>query len=274
LPLLLLHGLTYSTMAVFDLAVPGRARAEYSLLLRLAGLGIETYALDFPGHGLSSADPDGTEDITNGVKVGHQVRSVATALRWIGEQHSVRPVLLGWSWGAKVAARCANQYPDLLSGLIYWSPYWPTVATGSPTEVRPVSGRTGRRVNTVEDAASGFVTPGAFEPVVRDAFIQRALQVDPTSPVIVDRTSPRLNPPFDPRHLPMPVLLVQGANEPWKSGRVRDFEEGKVLSSLPNAASRRVVIPNSDHNIQFGFARHQFDRVILEFILRLVSEPA
>jgi len=245
-PILLLHGATYSTLSVFDLAVPSAARDEYSTVLRLARMGHKVFALDFHGYGASGG-------ITGRADTTLHVAATAVAVAEVTRLTGRRPVLIGWSWSAQVAGRYAAEAPDTIQALIHYGGLWGGGRHGAQIKAHFLRQKlTGeRRINTVEHSGADFRTPSAYSPTVRDAFMAFALTVDPTSPNLPIHALQRELPIVDPTRIVIPILVAHGANDHSIIGD--DMDEFLALAPAP--LKRRAKIPNCDHIAQLNWAR-------------------
>lgn len=250
-PVLLLHGVTYSSRSVFDLAVPGHPREEYSLIRGLAARGHDVYALDLAGYGMSDDDPL--------ADLGSQVRDVRHVLDEIRDRTGITPALLGWSWGAQVAARLANEHPDRLRALVFWGSFWGGGSVARPVTAPPPGGR---RVNTVEHAAADFATPAHYDAFVRDAFVRMALVVDPTSPVVGRVEVAAGVPLHDPARISVPLLALRGSHDPICD----PVDLAEYVARVPHGDKALVEIAGSDHNTQFSHGRHELVDHLDEFL--------
>ncbi|PNG89865.1 alpha/beta hydrolase [Streptomyces malaysiensis] len=253
-PVLLLHGGAYSTMAVFHHPHRPAGEETYSLLEALAFRGFDPYGLDFTGYGGSrSGDlvPEGMEWFLD---------DAASAARRIRARTGHAPIVLGWSWGAQVAAALAET-PDV-SGLIFWGGVWGEKADLVPEPLRALPRPAGPwRTNTREHALADFLTPGSHDPRVADAFAEHALRTDPRSPSASRLVFLSGLPLFDPRRIRHPALLVHGEYDPL-AGRA-DHEALADALAGPGVAYR--VVPGADHNIQFGLSRAVFFDLLRDF---------
>ena len=119
-PVLLLHGQTWSSVAVYHLAGGGGDMGEDRSLLRALHRtqNIQPYAMDFRGFGGTTKDASGLAEPLR------CVADVVSVLDWLHERHGaaastpIRPALLGWSHGALVAQIAAQRHADALSKLI------------------------------------------------------------------------------------------------------------------------------------------------------------
>ncbi|WP_309676076.1 alpha/beta hydrolase [Halomonas eurihalina] len=256
-PVLLLHGVTYSAASVFDLAVPGYERADFSTLLQLTWRGLDTWALDFAGYGLSGPRPyPDTETINDYVA---QVRAASIEIE---ARTGVLPVLVGWSWGAQVASRFAGHYPKSCPGLVFWSGLWG--GSGMINYMREVRfPKEVRRRNTPTHAAADFRTPVAYAPEVRTAFISHALSLDPTSPTTGLRETVLNMPLHNPVNITCPVLAIHGELDPVV--QIDDITD--YVAALASPHKWHIRLPGADHNAQFGHDRNRLFDAIADFCI-------
>lgn len=254
---LLLHGVTYSSLSVFDLEVRGYDRKEFSLILRLAAAGFSVYALDFEGYGLS-------ETRAGEASVDGYCLDVLYALHMI-ERHSgfSKTNIVGWSWGAQVGARFAGMWPERVERLVFWGSFWGGSRYGAPYALRNmIPPSTPRRLNNPLHAGADFRTSTYYDDAVREAFISRALSIDPTSPTLGLHAVACDVPLHNPSKLTMPVLAVHGSNDPMSTRE--DILE--FLASVPHSKVYYELIADADHNAQFCHNRRNLDQVISKFL--------
>ncbi|MCW7762562.1 alpha/beta hydrolase [Photorhabdus luminescens] len=260
--ILMLHGVTYSSSSVFHLSVPGYSIEEYSLILQLAKVGIGCWALDFAGYGLSDTSPNQKHET-----IEDYVDQVSIAIKLIYQQTGQRPIVAGWSWGAQVASKLAEKESNNISGLVFWGGLWG--GTGQASHIRNLSlPSKSRRINTAEHASADFKTPSAFDKVVKNAFIIEALFVDPSSPTTGVRETINNIPLHEPSHINAPTLVIHGELDPV-SGTQDTID---YVSNLGTFQTRYLVIPESDHNVQFNHNRYQLYEALAEFCWDYASE--
>lgn len=258
-PVLLLHGVTYSSLSVFDLAAPGAPRDAYSPMLALARDGFAVYALDSEGYGLSPIRPGGS-------RLSDYAHDLHAAIESIRRRHRGRRVaLVGWSWGAQLAARHLSRVdPDApVSHLVFWGSCWGGGENGPPAALRGLSPpATARRINTPEHARADFRTPSTYAPAIREAFARQALRLDPTSPTLGLHAVARSLPLHDPQRIRVPTMAIHGRNDPMADpGDIREW-----LARIDHCERRHRVIPNADHNAQFSVSRSALLNEIASFI--------
>lgn len=177
IPLLLLHGRTWSSVPVYHLiggtnnsgeASSSDGGENRSLLQALYDTNhIQPYAMDFRGFGGTIKDESGF------IEPLRCVSDIVSVLNWIHDKHNNecseggrghRPALLGWSHGALLAQITAQRHPDTLSKLIlYGSIYNPNVKYSIPTEDMPHTGHTDHDDFPVHEMTSRNEYDGAME---------------------------------------------------------------------------------------------------------------
>ena len=245
-PVLLLHGVTYSSMSVFDLAVPGHPRRDYSLIAQMAEAGIDTFALDFAGYGLSASDPEVRQ-------TGDHVDQVRVAIAEIRARTGCRPVVVGWSWsGHVVGSLGATVSKDEVAGIVIWGAQWGGGPAGRPGFILSMSPPASpRRVNSAAHAGADFRNPGHYDPAVRDAFVDWARFLDPTSPTLGLAELVAAMPLFNPARFSMPVLVLHGSHDPV----VVEEDVVAMLDAITVPDTSRIIVPGGDHNAQYNYCR-------------------
>lgn len=252
--ILLLHGVTYSSTSVFHLQVDGQAPEEYSMILKLGQLGIGTWALDFSGYGLSDTHPNQKEET-----IKDYVDQVRCAVEHIHQQSGQYPVVAGWSWGAQVASLAVAKFPNIFSGLIFWSGIWGGSGKANSLKMAklPIAHR---RINTTEHAGADFSTPLSFTAEVKAAFVKKALMVDPSSPTTGIRETIEHMPLHDPLQITIPTLVIQGENDAV-------VNPDDITAYYHSLASKNVhyEVISADHNAQFSNQRFALVQSIENF---------
>ncbi|HEV2854548.1 MAG TPA: alpha/beta fold hydrolase [Thermoanaerobaculia bacterium] len=249
--LLLLHGRTWSSLPNFDLQVAGERR---SLMDAFTARGYAVYALDLRGYG---ATP---RDATGWLTPERAVEDVATALDWIGRRETGqgRPVLLGLSRGAQVAAFVAQRHPEKLSAVVLlgYAADLDRKIPSTPPDQKPA-----KEANTAANAGSDFITPGAISPVAKEAFIAAALAADP---VRSDwRDEDQFN-AVDPAAIKVPVLLIHGEHDPLATV----VKGEKLFARLGTGDRAWVIIPGADHAVHLEDAQARLVKAVAGFIER------
>jgi pimeloyl-ACP methyl ester carboxylesterase len=253
---LLVHGRTWSSRPDFDLQVPGLQR---SVLVSLAARGWAAYAIDLRGYG------DTPRDATGWMTPRRSALDVVNVLEWIARQHPAlpRPGLVGWSRGAAIAMLAAQQAPPRASALVMFGFAFDPDASFADGSV---PARPAREKNTVESAASDFISPKVTPTAVVRAFVAQALKADP---VLVDaKDDAELN-ALDPRHFSLPTLVIYGERDPG----VEPVDARKFVARLAAADKRLVVLPGADHAAHLEDTHDMWIAAVDAFLARFAARP-
>lgn len=228
--ILFVHGGTWSARPDFDLQVPGEPR---SVLEAFAARGYAAYAIDLRGYGATPRDPSGWTTLNR------SAADVAAVLGWIHGQAPSLPVpsLFGWSAGSGVAQLAAQRWPARMSALVLIG----YAFDPDSTFTADTSHRTTPVVkNTAEAAASDFITAGAIDERVKQAYITQALAADPVA--VAWRHEDELN-AIRPGLVHVRTLLLQGEHDPYSPTPLN----ARFFTRLGTADREWVVIAGADH---------------------------
>jgi pimeloyl-ACP methyl ester carboxylesterase len=265
-PVLLLHGSTLPGSIAYSLAFDGQ-----SWLGDLAARGHDAWALDFRGYGLSwKPQDDGARPSAPVADTDQAVEDVASAIDFIKRKTGCDLIdLVGWSWGATVAATYAARGGEA-GRLVLHAPQW------------------------LRDTPSPMVTPDTLSEPYRTVdiptFVDRWLsRVDPATretlngwkqtleqalaehaPISVPNGSARDiaaywmagRPGYDPGRIDLPTLVVVGgADTDTPPGLARD-----VFDRIGTADKLYVEIPGGTHFTVFEPARAALFRTTAAFL--------
>lgn len=266
-PVLLLHGSTLPGSIAFALRFEG-----VSWLDDLAARGFDAWSLDVRGYGASWRPADsGTRPCDPVADTDQAVADVASAIDFIRARTGQAAVdLVGWSWGATVAAAYASRGGEGVGRLVLHAPQW------------------------LRDTPSPMVTPQTlnepYRAVDAAAFVERWLgRVDPASrgilqgwratleaalaehaPIHVPNGSARDiatqwmagRPGYDPAAITAPTLVIVGAADtdtPPALGR-------EVHDRLGSAERRFETVPDGTHFTVFEPARARLFDAVATFL--------
>jgi pimeloyl-ACP methyl ester carboxylesterase len=254
--IVLVHGLTWSSVPDFDLQVGGEQR---SLMDALVVKGYAVYALDLRGYGATPRDRSGWNS-PNGA-----ADDLGAALAWVIANGGVpgKPVVFGWSNGATVAHLCAQKYPERISDLILFG-YWKDPDLEIPAArdtVTPLRERT-----TAAAAASDFIAPNAISKKALRAYVAAALAADP---VRTDWRRLEEYNALDPARVHLPTLLLQGEHDPMLPSDAL----ARFFSRLGNPDRQWVVIAGGDHAALLEDMQPAFVAAMVSFIERPRWKP-
>jgi len=137
--------------------------------------------------------------------------------------------------------------------------YWQDLDTSIPEN--PSDMQLEKSVNTVEHAASDFITPGSISQKAIDTYVKMALVHDP---IKVDwRNMSQFN-RIDPSLITTPVLILQGEFDPISPTE----SQAKLFTRLKTADKSWVVISGGDHAAFLEGSRKHFIHSFTAFLDR------
>lgn len=265
-PVLLLHGSTLPGSIAYTLRFEGR-----SWLDDLAQRGFDAWALDVRGYGDSWRPEDSGERPCEPVAdTAQALEDVARAIAFIREQTGASAVdLVGWSWGATVAAAYAAS-GGAVRRLALHAPQW-LRDTPSPLVTPQTMNEPYRTVD-----AAAFVERwlGRVKPEARQTLeswrgtLEQALEQH--APVLVPNGSIRDiagqwmadAPAYDPADIEVPTMVIVGAADtdtPPALGR-------QVFDRLGSDERVFTEVPDGTHFTVFEPAREDLFGMIAEFL--------
>ena len=252
-PILLLHGLTYSSHE-FDVQYQ-----TYSLVNRLLRECKTVWSLDIAGYGRSASVTDGFEPDTN-----YAADDIREAVQYITSQENqtegdIHVDLLGWSWGTNTATRYIENYPGghRVRRAVLYAPLI-NAFDGNPNELDAF------HANNWDHAASDFqvnadgnIDNTIAELAVVHEFLSYCWRYDQnTSPNggrrdLLAGSDVQL---FDPTQIDVPVLMIGGSEDPLL---YLDLLE-KGFDKLPKKEdSKMVIMEGAGHILMLEKDYHQ-----------------
>ncbi|MBQ7593480.1 MAG: alpha/beta hydrolase [Synergistaceae bacterium] len=254
-PLLLVHGLTYSSHE-FDVDVK-----DYSLARFFARNGFKVWMLDIAGYGSSQEVDDGF--LPNSDYAAEDIHAAVMLILDKSGRKSLN--VLGWSWGTVTSGRFAAKYPELVKKLVL---YAPIVAGLGDIEVK-----TAFNHNTWVHAAGDFqvnsdgsINYDIVEPEVVNAFQSNCWRYDRDSSPNGGRRDLLVAP--DKRLIPtaglkMPVLLIAGSKDDYVSPELCK----EAFDTLPDKNSRLEIIDGAAHAMMMEKPYYKiFREKVLDFL--------
>ena len=251
--ILLLHGGSYSCLSVFDLADPLLIKEGYSLFEALANTGYDVYGLDLGGYGFSSEiEPKTIVDFD---------KQVEAAIAYIScNKKSLS--LIGWSFGAHLAARAASSPINNITNVVLWGGFWGGGSNGLPEIIRRIpSNLPPRKINTEQHAGSDFQTIGTFDPKVKTAVVLRSLTIDPNCPSL-SLSEVKNAPLHHPEKIKSSLLVIHGEYD--HIAQPEDWKEYVSKVNIPK--KKHIIFKKTDHNCQHSLRRKEFVQELNDFI--------
>jgi len=248
--ILFVHGRTWSAVPDFDLQVEGE---DLSLMDGMIEQGYSTYAVDLRGYGTTPRDS------TEWASPDKAAKDILNILNWISIENNNKKVhLFGWSMGSTLTLLATQKNAKNIASLTVFG-YWQDLDVKIPES--PGDVQLQKRVNTAENAASDFITPGNISQKAIDTYVKMALKHDP---IRVDwRFESEYN-SIDPSLITTPVLILQGELDPIAPTE----KQAKLFIRLKTADKSWVVISGGDHAAFMETPRKHFIHSFTEFINR------
>ena len=267
IPVLLLHGRTWSSLPVYHLT---KCESNNRSLIQALydNNNIQPYSLDFRGFGGTPKDASGF------VEPLKCVSDAVSVLNWIHDKHSNKPALLGWSHGALIAQITAQRHSDALSKLIlYGSIYNPAVKYSIPPPGNPHSGQTDHEDFPLHELASQNELDGAMEdftsvsnearifpPKSAKLFAETALVSDPIK--VQWWNLHQLN-ECRPSSVKVPTLVIAGDQDPYAPLQTQT----ELFVNLGRGVDKTwSIIANSDHAVHLSDERQRFVENVSNFL--------
>ena len=234
-PLLLVHGLTYSS---HEFNVDYR---DYSLAKYFARRNYDVWLLDIAGYGQSQEVEDGFMPNSD-----YAAEDIAAAAKFILEKSGAKSLdVLGWSWGTVTSGRFAAKYPEMVRKLVL---YAPIVAGLADVEVTAPFNH-----NTWIHAAGDFqvnadksINYDITEPEVVSTFQSNCWRYDKDSSPNGGRRDLLVSPEkrlIPTEKLTMPVLIIAGSKDDYVSPELCR----EAFGTLTNRKSRIEIIEGAAH---------------------------
>lgn len=223
--IVMMHGATYSSGALFDVPVGG-----FSFMNDLARRGYDVHAVDVRGTGGSTRPPEMDQPPEQNPPLGRTetgVRDFGTAVDFVLQRRGIpRTNIVAMSWGGSVAGAWTSRNNANVAKLALVAPQWlnpgkaridPGGPLGAYRRIPVLQGKARWLEGAPADKRAGLIPAGWFE-----AWAAVALATDPqgraeTPPTMRAATGPILDtreywtvgrPFYEPGEITVPVLLV------------------------------------------------------------------
>lgn len=249
----LVHTISASGRAVYDLRVPGRS--GYSMMDFLAEQGFDVFALDVRGYGRSDKPPCGT--CINAAAAAKDIDAVISHIRTARGVAKVN--LLGWLWGTQAAGLFTMAHPEKVNRLVLVIPTYkgPWIKKGRNITESPEYSPPQSAKEVEEDLKSRFTGEVALiPPDVLQAYARaKADSSYPTGGW--SDLNPTNLPVLAPHKLAVPTAIILGELDQ----RARGSDLLELFAALPTGDKQYVVIPRAGHFLLLEQPRRLFDEV-------------
>jgi len=277
---LFVHGGLYPAESTFDLLLSGMSWMDF-----IAARGFDVYYVDLEGFGRAtrplsmSMAAEINEPVTSTEAAERQLEAAVSTI--LQRRKIERLAVIGFDWGASVAARFASLKPTYVERLVMVAPPWVTAIAHPSATPAPVGAY---RAITVEEARQGWI---GMAPAAEQAklvpepwfvgFWAANMEVDPIGAakqpqVVRAPNGPALDrqrfwdqsrAPYDPAKITASVLVVRGQ---WDtlSTEVGDRD---LASRLVAAAGRTFVnLPGGTHYMMLEAGRQRLFDTVQQFL--------
>lgn len=216
--ILMMHGATYSSASLFDVALGG-----VSFMDHLADHGYDVYAVDVRGYGGSTRPPEMDEPPENNpplTRTEVAIRGLGSAVAFVVERRRIdRLNLVAMSWGGTVGGAYTSRNNEKVVKLALIAPQWlsetpaaldPGGALGAYRKVPVLQGKPRWLSAAPEARRDGLIPDGWFE-----AWAEASLATDPKADA------------GTPRTMRAPNGAILDVREFWTSGR-KLYEPGDI----------------------------------------------
>lgn len=247
--IVLVQGATLSGQTAFDLR-----HGDYSLMAALKAKGFSSVTFAVRGYGKSELTGD---PLSVDTEAAMEDLDVVVRRR---RERDGRPVhLLGWSWGARIAARYTEDHADSIDRLVLLNP-----ALGGGPRV-PFDGK--EPWFSASASSLGQRLPLALtEPTTREAFVALALRDDSRSPSGIRAENARGSQPANALAIARPTLLISGGDAEHREVLTGADTYGGFVEKLQSSDKALVAIPGSDHYGHLQCVRRAYHSVITSFL--------
>lgn len=254
-PLLLVHGLTYSSHE-FDVDYK-----DYSLARFFANNGYDVWTLDIAGYGSSQEVEDGFMPNSD-----YAAEDINAAVNVILEKSGRKSLdILGWSWGTVTSGRFAARHSELVRKVVL---YAPIVAGLAEVEVtNPFNHNTWiHAAGDFQTNADGSINYDITEPEVVSTFQSNCWRYDKDSSPnggrrdLLVAPSVRLIPTGE---INAPVLIIAGSKDDYVSPELCR----EAFATLTDKGSRIEIIDGAAHAMMMERPYYKtFREKVLDFL--------
>jgi len=226
---------------------------DLSLMDGLVAQGYSTYAVDLRGYG------DTPRDASEWATPNVASKDILNVINFISVQNDNSKVhLFGWSMGSTLSLLATQRNANKIASLTVFG-YWKDLDFEIPEN--PSDLKLQKRINTAENAASDFITPGSISQNAIDTYVKMALESDP---IRVDWKNGNEYNDIDPSLITVPVLILQGEFDPVSP----TANQAKLFTRLKSSDKSWIVISGGDHAAFMEAPRKHFICSFAAFIDR------
>ena len=250
--LVLVQGANISGQLGYDLQVPGHA--GYSFMDALVARGYAALTFSLRGYYLSELDGD-----PHDVQTEQAIEDLASVLDWLAAQDVVRPHLLGWSWGGRIAARLVEQTPERIDRLVLLDP-----ALGGG-QLIPFPGKAKWWQNSYDYFYNRLEAEFTHEEV-RVAVARQASEKELNAPNGIRIENEQGSVPVEPGRITRPTLMLYGAAAGAQAYMHGAAPRGAFLEAIANDDKALAIVPGGGDYAHIQNPRAQIHRIVIDWL--------
>jgi pimeloyl-ACP methyl ester carboxylesterase len=248
------QGANLSGQAGFDFGFEGGK--DYSMMDAMVARGLGAVTFSVRGYAASDAPPD-----LFTVDTDAAIEDLVSVVDWVAAQGYARPHIAGWSWGGRIVARYAEQYPERIARLGLLDPALGGNTTGEAPTEQWWSGGWDWWYN------SRLVTEYA-EPAARKALADFVAQHEPRSPAGIRMENSRGTIAADPARITCPTLLLYGSDAARQAYMKGGITRAEYFERLATGDKAFVIIPACGDYAHLEIPRRRFQQEVADFLLQ------
>ena len=248
----LVQGANLTGQAGFDFSFSGGQ--DYSLMDALVerGIGAVTFALR--GYGQSDIPEDPLSIDTDAA-----IEDLASVVDWLANNGYLRPHLLGWSWGGRIAARYGEQNPERVARMVLLDP---ALGGGNLIPFEPEEPWWSGGWDYFHEKEAQY---GREE--MRRALADYVVEHEPRSPNGIRRENARGSIAADPEALTCPTLMIYGSGAGKAAYMHGGIQRAEYFEKLPTDDKALVLVPGGGDYAHLQPARRRIHAAIADFVL-------
>ncbi len=248
----LVQGANLTGQAGFDFSFSGGQ--DYSLMDALVerGIGAVTFALR--GYGQSDIPEDPLSIDTDAA-----IEDLASVVDWLANNGYIRPHLLGWSWGGRIAARYGEQNPERVARMVLLDP---ALGGGNLIPFEPEEPWWSGGWDYFHEKEAQY---GREE--MRRALADYVVEHEPRSPNGIRRENARGSIAADPEALTCPTLMIYGSGAGKAAYMHGGIQRAEYFEKLPTDDKALVLVPGGGDYAHLQPARRRIHAAIADFVL-------
>jgi pimeloyl-ACP methyl ester carboxylesterase len=248
----LVQGANMTGQLGYDLQVAGHA--DYSFLDALAAAGYTAVTFSIRGYGKSELDGD-----PHSVQTDAAIEDLASVVEWLAREGVVRPHLIGWSWGGRIAGRYVERSADAIDRLVLLDP-----ALGGGQRI-PFPGKEKWWQNSY-DYFYNRLEPEFTHEEVRIAVATQASTTELDAPNGIRVENEIGSVPVRAEAITRPTLMLYGEAAGAQAYMHGAADRGQFLERIATADKALVIVPGGGDYAHIQNPRRVIHRIVIDFL--------